>query len=73
LGSTEGVIWIRFVGAITVLRMETDDSDETDPDLTRRRALKTGVAGVGAAIVWSEPTIRGLVKRPAYAAAATTF
>jgi len=36
--------------------------------IPRRKALKAGVAGVGAAVVWAEPTVRGLARRPAYAA-----
>ena len=29
--------------------------------------MKAGVIGVGAAVVWSEPTLKGLARRPAYA------
>jgi hypothetical protein len=38
---------------------------------SRRRALKIGVAGAAGAAVWAEPTIRGLARRPAYAATAS--
>ena len=33
----------------------------------RRRALKAAGGVVAAAVVWSEPTIKGLARRPAYA------
>ena len=38
-------------------------------DPSRRRLIKAGTASVGAAVVWAEPTIRGLARRPAYARA----
>ena len=34
---------------------------------SRRTALKIGVGAAAGAAVWSEPTIRGLARRPAYA------
>lgn len=46
-------------------------SDSTATEVSRRRALKLA-AGVGAGtIVWSEPTIKGLARTPAYANAAS--
>jgi|GEM_PF-2748570 len=50
--------------------MQTPDntSNNKPRSVTRRRALKTGAAvGIGA-VVWTEPTIKGLARRPAYAA-----
>jgi|GEM_PF-6130664 len=41
-----------------------------DPDPSRegrRRVLKTIVGGTAAAVVWSEPTLKGIARRPAYA------
>jgi len=35
---------------------------------SRRRALKIGAAAAAGTVVWTEPTIRGLARRPAYAA-----
>ena len=47
----------------------TSDAERVTPD--RRRAMK-GLAGVGAAaVIWAEPSIKGLARRPAYAAPAT--
>jgi len=39
---------------------------------SRRSALKLGAAAVAGAVVWAEPTIKGLVSRPAYAQACST-
>jgi len=36
--------------------------------MDRRKVLKTGVAAGAATVIWSEPSIRGLARRPAYAA-----
>jgi len=45
-------------------------SDNTD--ITRRSALKAGSAAAVAAAIWAEPTIKGLARRPAYAAGGST-
>ena len=52
--------------------MENQGADGAVADLNRRRAIKAGVAGVGAAVIWAEPTIKGLARRPAYAAGGST-
>ena len=38
---------------------------------SRRRLLKTAAAATVGVTVWSEPTIKGLARRPAFAAAAS--
>jgi len=39
----------------------------------RRRAIKGIAAGSAAAIVWAEPTIKGLARRPAFASAGSVL
>ena len=41
---------------------------ENVPDHSRRRVLKTAVAGAVATTLWAEPTLKGIARRPAYAA-----
>lgn len=48
-------------------------SDPNDSVLSRRNALKTAAAVTTGAVVWSEPTLKGLVRRPAYASASTSI
>ena len=54
-------------------RATSDHHEPASP--SRRRALKTAAATGAAALVWTEPTIKGLARRPAYADAgsSTTF
>ncbi|MEM7091453.1 MAG: hypothetical protein AAF567_00515 [Actinomycetota bacterium] len=42
-------------------------------DISRRRALKLAAATGAGTIVWAEPTIKGLARRPAYADAASNI
>lgn len=38
------------------------------PSIGRRKALRLGVGAGAGAVVWTEPTLQGLARRPAYAA-----
>jgi hypothetical protein len=38
------------------------------PQMNRRTAIKVGVGATAAAALWAEPTVKGLARRPAYAA-----
>ena len=40
--------------------------------VSRRGALKGAAVAIGAAAVWAEPSIKGLARRPAYAAGGST-
>lgn len=42
-------------------------TENSSDDIGRRAALKTAAAAGVAAVVWAEPTIKGLARRPAYA------
>ena len=46
-------------------RISTEHHELTDP--SRRRAMKAAAATGTAALIWAEPTIKGLARRPAYA------
>ena len=51
--------------------MSQSEDAESSGGMDRRKVLKGAVAAGAGAVVWAEPTIRGLARRPAYAAAGT--
>jgi len=56
-------------------QMTTTDgaaSGESPMSTSRRNAIKLAVGGGAAAIVWAEPTLKGLARRPAYATTGST-
>ena len=54
-----------------VREMSQSEDAESSGGMDRRKVLKGAVAAGAGAVVWAEPTIRGLARRPAYAAAGT--
>lgn len=49
--------------------MREDSRDFVDASINRRAAIKAAFGVTAGAVVWAEPTIRGVARRPAYAAA----
>ena len=57
---------------MTLPEQPADSLDEGERHVNRRTVVKAA-AGIGGAIVaWSEPTVKGLARRPAYGQMATS-
>gem|GEM_PF-2932923 len=52
--------------------MTTEKRVDDAVRIDRRSAIKIAVGGTAGALIWAEPTIKGLAKRPAYASASST-
>lgn len=48
------------------------NADQPETRMNRRKVVKAAAGIGGAAVLWSEPTIKGLARRPAYGQMATS-